>query len=213
MKKFFKKASYKILPYLIIFAQKILFLTCKKVYELQKYEPSSSPVIWTCWHGQLLMTPYIYMKIKSHKINIMVSEHRHGDMAIVVAKRFDMDFIRGSSRRGAIKVLKSAINAINRGEDIGITPDGPKGPLYSVSDGIIVLSQKCDINIIALGWSVNSYWQLKSWDMTKIPKPFSTITFRASKPFNLKELDKDKAKQKVKDALMACMDENDKALV
>jgi lysophospholipid acyltransferase (LPLAT)-like uncharacterized protein len=211
MKKILKKVSYKILPYLIAFTQKMLFLTCKKVYELQKYEPPYLPVIWVCWHGQLLMTPYIYMKVKSRKINIMVSEHRHGDMAIAAAKRFDMGYIRGSSRKGAIKVLKSAIDALNRGEDVGITPDGPKGPLYSISDGVIVLSQKCNTDIIALGWSVDSYWQLKSWDMTKIPRPFSTITFRVSEPFNLKGLDKDRAKQKVKDMLMTCTGEENKA--
>ncbi|MDR0580055.1 MAG: lysophospholipid acyltransferase family protein [Campylobacteraceae bacterium] len=213
MKKILKKISYKVLPYLIVFAQKMLFLTCKKVYELQKYKPSSLPVIWACWHGQLFMAPYIYAKLKSRKINVIVSEHIHGDIAIAAAKRFGMDYIRGSSRRGAAKVLKNAIDALNRGEDVGITPDGPKGPLYSISDGVIILSQKCNINIVAIGWSADSYWQLKSWDMAKIPKPFSTITFRISEPFNLKELDKNKAKQKVKDALMTCMDKNDKMLV
>jgi lysophospholipid acyltransferase (LPLAT)-like uncharacterized protein len=190
--------------------QNILFLTCKKVYKLEKYRPSSSPVIWVCWHGQLLMAPYIYAQTKPfRKINVMVSEHAHGDMAIAAAKRFDMNFIRGSSRRGAIKVLRKAIDALSRGEDIGITPDGPKGPLYSVSDGVVILSQKHDVDIVAIGWSVSSYWQIRSWDMTKIPKPFSTIVFKISEPFNLKGLDKEQAKQKVKDTLIMCMSEKE----
>jgi lysophospholipid acyltransferase (LPLAT)-like uncharacterized protein len=204
--KFFKKISHSILPYVVIFVQKILFLTCKKVYELPKNKPASS-VIWVCWHGQLLMIAYIYLKLKSsRKINVIVSEHVHGDMAITIVKRFNANFIRGSSRRGAVKALINAKEALNKGEDVGITPDGPIGPLYSVSDGVVTLSQKHNVNIIAIGWSASSYWQLGSWDMAKIPKPFSTIVFKASEPFNLKELNKNEAKQKVKDMLMECIE-------
>ncbi|MDR1461112.1 MAG: DUF374 domain-containing protein [Campylobacteraceae bacterium] len=205
--KIFKKLSYKVLPYVVIFAQKILFLTCKKVYKLPKCKPLPSPVICVCWHGQLLMIAYIYLKLKfSSNINVIVSEHTHGDMAITVVKRFNASFIRGSSRRGAIKALKNAMDALNRGENVGITPDGPIGPLYSISDGVTVLSQKYNTDIIALGWSASSYWQLGSWDEAKIPKPFSTIVFKASEPFSLKGLDKNEAKQKVKDMLMECME-------
>jgi lysophospholipid acyltransferase (LPLAT)-like uncharacterized protein len=153
------------------------------------------------------MIAYIYLKLKfSSNINVIVSEHTHGDMAITVVKRFNASFIRGSSRRGAIKALKNAMDALNRGENVGITPDGPIGPLYSISDGVTVLSQKYNTDIIALGWSASSYWQLGSWDEAKIPKPFSTIVFKASEPFSLKGLDKNEAKQKVKDMLMECME-------
>ncbi|MDR1554503.1 MAG: lysophospholipid acyltransferase family protein [Campylobacteraceae bacterium] len=206
MKRFFKKIVHKVLPYMMVFVQKILFLTCKKVYEFQKYKPSSSPIIWVCWHGRLFMSPYIYKKLESsRKINVIVSEHLHGDMAIAAAKRFNANFIRGSSRRGAVKALRSAIDILDKGEDVGITPDGPKGPLYSISDGVVMLSQKYGADIMAIGWSASSYWQLKSWDMAIIPKPFSTITFRISELFNLKGLDKCEAKQKVKDMLMECI--------
>jgi lysophospholipid acyltransferase (LPLAT)-like uncharacterized protein len=204
--KIIKKISYKVLPYITIFIQKILFLTCKKVHELPNCKLPSKPVVWVGWHGQLLMLPYGYFKLKpTRKINIMVSEHIHGDMAIRIAKRFHFNFIRGSSRRGAIKALINAINALNRGEDVGITPDGPIGPLYSVSDGVVTLSQKYNIDVIALGWSASSYWQLGSWDKAKIPKPFSTIIFRSSEPFNLEGLSKEEAKQKIKNALMNCI--------
>jgi lysophospholipid acyltransferase (LPLAT)-like uncharacterized protein len=103
--------------------------------------------------------------------------------------------------------LRNAIDALKDGSDIGITPDGPKGPLYSVSDGAATLSLKCDAPIVALGWSVNLFWQLGSWDRAKIPKPFSTITFRASEPFKVDTLSKEEARDKVKNELMRCMGE------
>ncbi|MDR3346600.1 MAG: lysophospholipid acyltransferase family protein [Campylobacteraceae bacterium] len=204
--KFLRKITYKILPFIASLAQRVLFLTCKKVYELPQDE-MPTPLIWVAWHGQLLMLPCIYRKLKpsSHEIHVMVSEHTHGDMAISVAKRFGMSFIRGSSRQGAIKALRQAIDTLNRGVDVGITPDGPKGPLYSVSDGAIILSTKCDAHILAVGWSASSYWQLGSWDAAKIPKPFSTVIFRASEPFKLGGLSKEEAKERVKDEIMRCM--------
>ena len=205
--KFLKKIAYKILPFAISLMQRAIFITCKKVYHLPKQE-ITSPIIWVCWHGHLLMAPYIYRKIKPipHKVNAIVSKHIHGDIAVLASKRFHINFIRGSSRNGAVKALKIAIDTLNAGEDIGITPDGPIGPLHSVSDGVVALSSKCNVKIIAIGWSADSFWRLKSWDEAKIPKPFSTITFKASESFALSGLTKDEAKNRVYQNLMECVE-------
>jgi lysophospholipid acyltransferase (LPLAT)-like uncharacterized protein len=202
--KILKKIAFKISPFLIRVAQHFIYITCKKVYELPKGEVPS-PAIWVCWHGQLLMCPYIYRKMRPMmQISVIVSEHMHGDIVIKVTKRFKVNFIRGSSRKGAVKALVQAISALKKGEDIGITPDGPIGPAYSVSDGVITLAFKCGVPVVALGYVLDSFWQLKSWDKAKIPKPFSTITYRVSEPLYIDALTKEEAKEKVKATLMQC---------
>ena len=82
--------------------------------------------------------------------------------------------------------------------NIGITPDGPRGPIYSIADGIIALSQKADVDIYYFSYRPTKYWQLKSWDRFIIPKPFGTIDFYVSEAFNLKGLSKEEARELIK---------------
>lgn len=203
-----KKILAKILPFIVYFLQQLLLLTCRKKFLIpQKDIPQSA--IWVAWHGQLIVLPPVYRKVNPvpKKISIIVSEHLDGDIAASLAKKYKMDSIRGSSRKGAIKALMQTIEALKKNEDVGITPDGPKGPLHSVSDGAVILAQKCNKPIIACGWSASSFWQLKSWDESRIPKPFSTITYKISVPIYIENIEKDEAKNIVKLAILQCMGE------
>jgi lysophospholipid acyltransferase (LPLAT)-like uncharacterized protein len=204
--KILKKIAHKISPFFISFIQHFLYTTCKKVYELPKSE-IPSPAIWVCWHGQLLMCPYLYRKMRPFPIpgNMIVSEHAHGDIAVRASTRFKFNYIRGSSRKGAVRALVQAINALKQGEDVGITPDGPIGPAHSISDGVSTLSFKCNVPVVAFGYALSSFWQLGSWDKARVPKPFSTVTYRISEPLYLNGLTKEEANEKVKAALMQCM--------
>jgi len=54
-----------------------------------------------------------------------------------------------------------------------IIPDGPRGPSYCVQPGIIKLAQKTGAAIFPIRVAYQNYWQLKSWDRFRNPKPFS----------------------------------------
>jgi lysophospholipid acyltransferase (LPLAT)-like uncharacterized protein len=208
LKALWKKLGLKVAPFFINYMQYFLALSCRKNYYFHETTPPV-PTIWVCWHGQLLMAPILFrlMRKKPHRIYVIVSEHAHGDMAVKSFGRYGFNFIRGSSRQGAIKALRQAIEKLGEGYDIGITPDGPIGPLHSVSDGAYVLAQRCNAVVKAIGWTPSRYWQLGSWDGAKIPKPFSTINFRASESFSIAELDKEAAKKLIYEKLMWCCED------
>ena len=65
---------------------------------------------------------------------------------------------------------------------IAITNDGPKGPAKIAKKGSLSLAMKAKANIVAMSCTSTSFWQLRSWDKTYIPKPFSTIHVRFSDP-------------------------------
>jgi len=60
-----------------------------------------------------------------------------------------------------------------RGYDLAITPDGPRGPCYVVQEGVMGLAQLTGLPIMPvsyyLGWKIRP----KSWDRFQIPLPFS----------------------------------------
>ncbi len=181
----------------------LIYLSCKKKYFLPKEKLKDKPYIIAFWHGKLLMQPFIYKQLrKKPKVATMISEHFDGEVLSKMIKFFHFDSIRGSSKKGAIKVLKEAFKRVNEGYDIGITPDGPRGPRYNIADGTVAIAQKKELLIVPCNFKATSFWKLKSWDSFMIPKPFSTIYLYADEPFSVNGLDMDKAKETIKKALM-----------
>lgn len=132
----------------------------------------------------------------------MISEHFDGEIISRLIGYFGLESIRGSSKKGAAKVLIAAIRKLKEGYDIAITPDGPRGPRHSVQNGIVAISRKTGASIVAFNCRPSSFWQLKSWDRFVIPKPFCTLVFRASAPFGLDGLSDEEAKELVKKRLL-----------
>jgi lysophospholipid acyltransferase (LPLAT)-like uncharacterized protein len=55
------------------------------------------------------------------------------------------------------------------------TPDGPRGPLYQVGQGVIFLAQKTGAPIVPIHMEYSSSWRMKSWDRFVVPRPFATL--------------------------------------
>ncbi len=192
----------KVVPPIAYFFIKLLYMSCKKVYHTPKQMPKT-PVIISFWHEYILFSSLIFKTTmqKDDKCSVIISEHFDGNMIANTVKFFGIDSIRGSSTRGGIKAIKESFKLLDRGECVAITPDGPRGPRRSVADGIVAISQKKDVNIVAYSYKASSFWRLKSWDKFLIPKPFSRVDFYISEPFSLSGLSSDEAKEYIKERL------------
>ncbi|MCH9812609.1 MAG: lysophospholipid acyltransferase family protein [Epsilonproteobacteria bacterium] len=192
-----------VVPPIAYFFIRLLALTCKKRYHIPKRIPKA-PFLVAFWHGEILMNPLMYKKIlKDVRMSLMISDHFDGEMIARSVSFFGFDTIRGSSTRGGIKALKESFKKIDQGNAIAITPDGPKGPRHSVADGIVVIAQKKELEIVVFNYKASSFWQMKSWDQFIVPKPFSTLDFYASEPFSVTHLSRDDAKAEIKRRLQA----------
>jgi len=202
-KEFKRKLILIFVPFIGYLIIRLIYLSCKKRYFLPKEKLKDEPYIIAFWHGKLLMQPFIYNKLRKRpKVVTMISEHFDGEVLSKMIKFFHFESIRGSTKKGAIKVLKEAFKKVNEGYDIGITPDGPRGPRYSVADGTVAIAQKKRLLIVPCNFTASSFWRLKSWDRFMIPKPFSTLYLFADEPFSVDGLDMDEAKKRIKEELM-----------
>ena len=194
--------ALKFFPYIGYLFINLLYFSCKKVYHTPKKLPKS-PLIISFWHENILFAPFIFKKTmpKGDKCSVIISDHFDGDMIASVIKYFDLESIRGSSTRGGVKALKESFQAINQGKNLAITPDGPKGPRHSVADGIVLISQKKKLPIVAYSYKASSFWRLNSWDKFLIPKPFSKVDLYVSEPFYLDGLNSEEAKKLIKEKL------------
>jgi len=201
-KKISRTLALWILPFVGSLLIRFIYITSKKRFHLPENIPEQ-PVVFASWHGDLLMQPYVYYKFRSTpKAKVIISEHFDGLLISKVISFFGLDSIHGSSTRGAAKVLIQGLKGLSEGYDIGITPDGPKGPRHSMGDGIVILAQKRQASVIVFSCRPSRFWQLSSWDRFVIPKPFCTLDFYASSSIDLTGLEMEDAKTIVRQALM-----------
>ncbi len=129
-------------------------------------------VVLVLWHGQMLACTYAHRTPTA----VMVSEHRDGEIIARILAMLGFTAVRGSSSRGGARALLEAAAVIERGMDVAITPDGPRGPRYSYAPGAVTLAFRAGVPIVSITSHVDRAWRLRSWDAFEIPKPFARIT-------------------------------------
>jgi len=172
---------------------KLLWFSYRKKYHFID-EPIESQCIAVTWHSELLISPQVYKKLrKKQKTAAIIAQHHDGELIARTLKFLGILPLRGSSRKGAKAVLMAAIKSLKEGYSVMITPDGPKGPRYSMSDGAVALALRSSLPIMLVNYQANHYWQLKSWDKFVIPKPFATLNIY-HQVIKLNQADKNEAK-------------------
>ncbi|WP_427846119.1 lysophospholipid acyltransferase family protein [Campylobacter troglodytis] len=203
-----KPAVIKMAARLLWLLQWLIFLSCKKSYFGEAL--LNRPCVLLFFHGKLALMPFIFRRFWKGKKRafVMISQHEDGELITQNIENFGIDTVRGSTFKEATTALRQAFRVIDSGEDLAITPDGPRGPYQSISDGSVLIAQKKKVPILLLNYEASSFWEFKSWDKMILPKPFCHIKYRISKPLFLENLEKNEAKEKIKEnfAIISNMD-------
>jgi lysophospholipid acyltransferase (LPLAT)-like uncharacterized protein len=195
-KKIFKYLEVTLVPFLMQLLVRFIYLTSKKTYHATKSVSEDENFIVCMWHGDLLMQAFNYQNFKPKgTVKAIISEHRDGEAIRKTVEYLGIGSLTGSSTRGGAKALIGAIKSIKNGVDVAITPDGPRGPIHSVADGIVVISQKTKAKILPFSCVPSKYWQLKSWDKFIIPKPFGKLNFYIGEPIDVLDMQMEDAKK------------------
>lgn len=143
-------------------------------------DPSKEPIIMTFWHNRIPAIAVAFLRHYPHRsrggVVVLTSPSKDGDILAGVMAHLGMGSVRGSSsRRGSI-ALRELTEKLETGHDLAITPDGPRGPKYSLGPGVVFLAQKTGLRILPLHARYHRAFHLKTWDSFAIPWPFSKIT-------------------------------------
>jgi lysophospholipid acyltransferase (LPLAT)-like uncharacterized protein len=175
LKKILRGIGKIIVPPLGYLLMRFYWFTSPKEFHI-KAKITQEQSIVVCWHGELLISPQAYRYYhKKQLASGIISRHFDGEMIARILGFFSIKPLRGSSSKGAKQVLLEAFRALKKGDDLLVTPDGPRGPRHKVSDGAIALAHKAKAPVMVVNYLPTSYWQLNSWDRFVIPKPFSKI--------------------------------------
>jgi lysophospholipid acyltransferase (LPLAT)-like uncharacterized protein len=157
-----------------------LFLNTWKVrwHDSGSHPETKGHVIFCVWHNRLAATlasynDFAHSRWPDHGLAAMISASRDGGVLASVVERFGIQPIRGSTSRRGPQALLEATTWMERGYSIVITPDGPRGPVYQIQEGIIHLAQLTGRPIIPVSNFTRWKIRLRSWDRFQIPLPFA----------------------------------------
>lgn len=161
---------------------KLLFSTLRLKLEdrsgFMKQHPDF-PILCVFWHNRILAITPAFLKwypAKGRKgVSVLTSPSRDGEILAKVMAGFRMGSIRGSSNKRASAAAKECIRLLESGGDLAVTPDGPRGPRYVMSPGLILMAQQTGARILPLHARFSRCIKMKTWDEFRIPLPFSTI--------------------------------------
>ncbi|MCE9612441.1 MAG: lysophospholipid acyltransferase family protein [Chthoniobacter sp.] len=138
--------------------------------------PPEKPLLWAFWHNKLFVMPHLFECYFPGRLGAaLASQSKDGEIIAAFIRHFGIRPIRGSTSRGGGRSLVEMRRAIEDGYIMALTPDGPRGPRYSVSPGVVKLAQITGGVILPIHVTYSSYWQLKTWDGFMIPKPFAKV--------------------------------------
>jgi hypothetical protein len=148
---------------------------------LAKLTYAEHPAAITIWHNRLFLSAEIFRRYRTkRKVYGLVSASKDGAWLAAFYRMIGLTPVRGSSSNFGREAGKALIEVMRAGHDIGITPDGPRGPLYQVEPGVLVVTRRNQAPMVLIGGEFTRAWRLKSWDKFYVPWPFSRVMMRCT---------------------------------
>lgn len=148
---------------------------------LARLTKSDVPVAIVLWHNRLFLSPEIFRRYRRKRaVYGLVSASKDGAWLAALYRMIGIVPVRGSSNRFGREAARQLIGKLQEGHDLGITPDGPRGPIYSVEPGVLVMTRRTNAPMVLLGAEFGPALRLRSWDRFVIPCPYSRIKMRCT---------------------------------
>lgn len=182
LKRMVENLGLFIVPFLIVMIARLIGLTLRYNFINSHYFRKAKlrgNCIFVFWHQKFF--PLLCLS-KNSKINIMVSQHRDGELIARALRFLGFTVTRGSTTKGGMKACLLMTRAVKK-YDIGITPDGPKGPRYHFSGGPITVAKFSGRPILPVGIGAEFAKYFSSWDRFMLPLPTSRVTIIFGKEY------------------------------
>ncbi len=157
-------------------------LRCTIRFSVINQPPDDFKCIYMFWHRDLLL-------MTLHRIGsdacVVISSSQDGELIAGPVEELGFRTARGSTSRNGSQAYREILRMAKE-RQLGITPDGPKGPSKVIQPGVAHISYMAQVPIIAVAQTASREWLFNSWDRFRLPKPFCTITAIYSEPYYIK---------------------------
>lgn len=163
---------------------RLVYATSRKVRHVdaasERYMRGDDNAIFAFWHGRMMLLPAFCPP--KRKMRVLISRHRDGALISRVIAHFGQATVSGSSSRGGQAAASEIVRVLEDGDNISITPDGPRGPAQVVGGGIVSLARITGRPILPVTFASTREKRLGSWDRFALAGPFGRIEFHVGPP-------------------------------
>ena len=147
--------------------------------DLKNYTKKDEPVAIVLWHNRLFLAAEIVRRFRvGRPAYALVSASQDGAWLTAFFSLAGMRAVRGSSSRLGREAATALVDVLRAGHDVGITPDGPRGPCYELKPGSVIVPRRTRAPVLLVGAEFSAAWRLGSWDRFYLPRPFSRVRMR-----------------------------------
>ena len=133
------------------------------------------------WHGLIALSPACWPLDRAQEPRALISLSPDGQFIAGAVGRLGFPAIRGSSAKtadaakakGGAGAFRDVLKWLSRGGGVAVTPDGPRGPAETMSEGVPLLACASGAKILLVGLAAKPCLRLKSWDAAIVPLPFA----------------------------------------
>jgi len=137
----------------------------------QELRNQKKPVVLLIWHGRLLVVPFLF---KKRGILALISPSEDGEILARIVSGW-CKVLRGSSSHSIVKAWGVMRKELDKGGEVVIVPDGPKGPNRKMKLGALKLSQQSGAYLVPFTFAASRKKTLNSWDSFLIFYPFTRV--------------------------------------
>lgn len=130
--------------------------------------PKTKPCIFALWHAHQCV---LYGNTDRDHLYALISPSNDGEIITAATECVGIKTIRGSKGRKGVSSTIKLLEKLEQGDSIGITVDGPKGPLRKVKDGVINIAKLSQVPIVPVLWHSedSTFLKFNTWDKFRFP--------------------------------------------
>ncbi len=146
----------------------------------------ATPAVFAFWHERLPLMPALWTLALGERaragaprgrMHVLVSRHQDGRMIGAVMRGFGLDVVHGSrakgtEQKGGAAGLRALLTVLAEGDQVVITPDGPRGPRRQVARGVAQLAALAAVPVLPCAAQSSWHRVLPTWDRMLLPLPF-----------------------------------------
>jgi hypothetical protein len=172
--------------------------------DVQAYTHRDAPIAMVLWHNRLFLSSEIVRRFRGGRpAYALVSASQDGAWLTAFFSLAGVRTVRGSSSRLGREAATALVDTLRAGHDIGLTPDGPRGPCYDFKPGAVIVARRTRAPVLIIGGEFQAAWRLGSWDRLYLPKPFSRVRLRGELVFPDQLADRDAGMALLRERLLA----------
>jgi len=153
--------------------------------ELGRYM-HATPAVFAFWHECLPLMPALWTRAlreraaahgRRGRMHVLVSRHQDGRLIGDMMRGFGLELVYGSSAKGAAQKggasgMRALLAVLAVGDQVVITPDGPRGPRRQVARGVAQLAALAGVPVLPCAAQSTRRRVLPTWDHMILPLPF-----------------------------------------